>query len=75
MDKFCIRVLSGKYFIWSVKCAELYMTIRIFPVQIDVNQVTNDTKIKSADNVCLSGSLPLCFLYNILVFNFRAKGN
>ena len=75
MDKFCIRVLSGIYFIWYVKCAGLYMTIIIFPVQCDVNQATNDTKIKFADNVCLSGSLPVCFLYNILVLNFRAKGN
>ena len=65
MDKFCIRVLSGKYFIWSVKRAGLYMTIIIFPVQCDVIQATNDTKIKFADNVCLSGSL----------LNFRAKGN
>ena len=51
------------------------MTIIIFPVQCDVNQATNDTKIKFADNVCLSGSLPVCFLYNILVLNFQAKGN
>ena len=75
MGKFCIRVLSGEYVIWSVKCAGLYLTIMIFPVQCDVNQATNDTKIKFADNVCLSGSLPVCFLYNILVLNFRAKGN
>ena len=75
MDKFCIRVLSEKYFIWSVKCAALYMTIKIFPVQGDVNQAINDTKIKFADNVCLSGSHPVCFLYNILVLNSRAKGN
>ena len=39
----------------------------------DVNQATNDTKIKFADNVRLSGSLPVCFLYNILGLNFRAK--
>ena len=70
-----IRVLSRKYFIWSVKFAGLYMTIIIFPVQYDVNQATNGTKIKFTDNVCLSGSLPICFLYNILVLNFRAKGN
>ena len=75
MDKFCIRVLSGKDFTRSVKCAGLYMPILSFPVQCDVNQATNDTKIKFADNVCLSGSLPVCFLYNIVVLNFRAKGN
>ena len=51
------------------------LTIIIFPVQYDVNQATNDTKIKFADNVCLSVSLPVCILYNILVLNFRAKGN
>ena len=65
MDRFCIRVLSGKCVIWSVKCTELYMTIIIFSVQCDVNQATNDKMIKFADNVCLSGSL----------LNFRAKGN
>ena len=75
MDMFCIRVLSGKYFIWSVKCAGLHMTIIIFPVQCNVNQATNDTKINFADNVCLTGSLLVCFLYNILVLNLRDKGN
>ena len=75
MDKFCIRVLSGKYFISSVKCTGLYMTIIIFHVQCNVNQATNDTKIKFADNLRLSGSLPVCFLYNILVLNLQAKSN
>ena len=51
MDKFNIRVLSGKYFILSVKYAGLYKTIKIFPVQCYVNQAANDTKIKFADNV------------------------
>ena len=51
MDTFCIRVLSEKYFIWSVKCAGLYITIAIFSVQCDFNQVTDDTKIKFADTV------------------------
>ena len=67
MDKFSIRVLSGKYFIWPAKCAGLYMTIIIFPVQCDVNQATNYNKIKFAVNAGLSGSLE--------VLNFRAKGN
>ena len=51
------------------------MTIIIFPVQCNVNQATNDTKINFADNVCLTGSLLVCFLYNILVLNLRDKGN
>ena len=49
------------------------MTIIIFPVQCDVNQATNDTKIKFTDNVCLSGSLLVCFLYNILVLHFGLR--
>ena len=50
------------------------MTIIIFPVQCDVNQVTNDTKIKFADNVCLSGSLPVCFFVQYFSTEFPGEG-
>ena len=49
MDKFCIGVLSGKYFIWYVKCGRLYITIIIFfrAMQCQSGNMWHENKVHS----------------------------